>query len=130
MRRETFLFTRSLVDENQSILFFLRANYSYVNRPLAKLYGVADQIKIDSAGILPSGESFQDLAGLKAILAQRHTFFARMLTEKLLAYACGRRIEPLDRAAVQEIFQPLEETGYPMRSLIERIVTSNLFRSK
>ena len=92
--------------------------------------GYASGTKVDSAGVLPSGESFEDLAGLKKILVQRHAFFARMLTEKFLAYACGRRIEPLDRASVTDIYQPLEDKGYPLRSLIERIVTSNSFRSK
>ncbi len=87
------------------------------------------KIAIDSSGELPSGESFKDLAGLKKVLVQRKEFFARMLTEKLVAYACGRKIEPRDRPAIEKICEPLREKGYPMRELIEAVVTSDLFLS-
>ncbi|MDZ4848477.1 MAG: DUF1592 domain-containing protein [Pirellulaceae bacterium] len=249
MRRETFLFTRDLIDQNESLLKFLTADYSFVNRPLAKLYEVEGQIdvaeghrfhrvrfddpnrggllgqgsvltvtangvetspvirgvwllenilgtppapppddvpaidpdvrgaksmrdlltkhrdspacfechqkidplgfalenfdpigrwrtkyangsSIDSSGVLPSGETFQDLAGLKEVLVQRQTFFARILTEKLMAYACGRRVEPLDRSSITKIAESLRENDYPMRSLIEQVVLSDLFRWK
>jgi hypothetical protein len=85
---------------------------------------------IDAAGELPSGQSFQDVTGLKQILAQRQDQFARMLTEKLLSYACGRRIEPLDRANVDKILTGLTEDDAGLRTLIELIVQSETFRSK
>ena len=44
MRRETQLFTRHLLDHNQSIVRFLDADYTFVNRPLAKLYGMEDAV--------------------------------------------------------------------------------------
>ncbi|MGV3483268.1 MAG: DUF1592 domain-containing protein [Planctomycetaceae bacterium] len=49
MKRETQLFMRDLIDRNGSALEFIRGDYSYVNRDLAKLYGVADQVPADSA---------------------------------------------------------------------------------
>ena len=39
MKRETQLFTRDLLDRNASIVRFLDADYTFVNRPLARLYG-------------------------------------------------------------------------------------------
>ena len=44
MRRETQLFTRHLLDHNESIVRFLDADYTFVNRPLAKLYGMPDAV--------------------------------------------------------------------------------------
>jgi hypothetical protein len=88
------------------------------------------KVTIDASGELPSGESFQDLAGLKKVLMQRKEFFARMLTEKLVAYACGRKMEPRDRPRIEAICEPLREKGYPMRDLIEAVVTSDLFLSR
>jgi hypothetical protein len=41
MRRETHLFTRRLIDENLSVVNFLDADFTFVNKPLAKLYGLA-----------------------------------------------------------------------------------------
>ncbi len=40
MRRETFLFTRYLLDQNLDIAHFLDSNFTFVNRPLARLYGI------------------------------------------------------------------------------------------
>ncbi len=88
------------------------------------------KIKIDSAGELPSGEKFDDVAGLKKILVQRKGLFARMLTERLLTYACGRRMEALDESVVETIVSDLSKKEYGLRSLIEAVVTSELFRSR
>ncbi len=44
MKRETQLFARHLLDHNESIVRFLDADYTFVNRPLAKLYGLADTV--------------------------------------------------------------------------------------
>lgn len=86
--------------------------------------------KIDSAGELPSGEKFDDVAGLKKILVQRKSLFAHMLTERLLTYACGRRMEALDESVVETIVSELSKKEYGLRSLIEAVVTSELFRSR
>ena len=49
MKRETLLFMRDLIDRNASLLDFIRGNYSFINRDLAKLYGVGDQVPTDAA---------------------------------------------------------------------------------
>ncbi len=262
MRRETQLFTRHLLDQNESIVRFLDADYTFVNRPLAKLYGMggavstADghvfrQVKfsdpnrggllgqgsvltvsangvetspvtrgiwllenilgtppapppddvpaiepdlrgsksireiltkhrsdpgcyechrkidplgfalenfdpigawrshyekievinpehvnrivgapVDASGELPSRESFKDVAGLKKILIERKDQFARTLAERLLSYACGRRIERLDRPEVDRIVKELAERGYGFKDLIELVALSKAFQSK
>lgn len=249
MRRETQLFTRDLLDRNASIVRFLDADYTFANRPLARLYGVEDAVPaeaahefrritfsdprrggllgqgsvltvsangvetspvirgvwmlenilgtppapppdnvpaidpdvrgaksmrellakhrdnpacfechrkidplgfaletfdpigaarttyaknavIDTSGELPNGQRFADLAGLKRLLVERKAQFARMLTERLLTYACGRRIEALDRPAVDAILAATKPNDYPFRDLIEQVVCSEVFRSK
>ena len=49
MKQETRLFLRDLIDRNASALLFLSADYSFVNRDLAKLYGIEDQVPVDAA---------------------------------------------------------------------------------
>jgi hypothetical protein len=49
MKQETRLFTRDLIARNASTLEFLRADYSFVNRDLAQLYGVEEQIPTEKA---------------------------------------------------------------------------------
>jgi hypothetical protein len=85
---------------------------------------------IDASGELPNGQRFRDLAELKQLLIERKDQFARMLTERLLGYACGRRIEPLDRPAVDRILGALKKDDFPLRELIEQVVLSQTFRSK
>ncbi len=89
-----------------------------------------EKTKIDSSGELPSGEKFEDVAGLKKILVQRKDLFAHMLTDRLLTYACGRRMEVLDEATVEKIVAELAKKEYGLRSLIEAVVTSELFLSR
>jgi hypothetical protein len=85
---------------------------------------------IDSSGELPGGQAFKDVAGLKQVLVARQSSFARMLTEKLLAYACGRRMEALDRPAVDHILAEVAKEDHGLRRLIELIVLSDTFGSK
>lgn len=86
--------------------------------------------KIDSSGELPGGEKFEDVSGLKKILVQRKDLFARMLTDRLLTYACGRRMEALDEATIEQIVADLPNKEYGLRSLIEAVVTSEPFLSR
>jgi hypothetical protein len=44
MKTETRLLMRHLLDENKSIHEFLTARYSFLNKPLARLYGMADAV--------------------------------------------------------------------------------------
>jgi hypothetical protein len=87
-------------------------------------------LPIDASGELPGGQSFTDMAGLKKILVERKELFARMLTERLLTYACGRRVEALDQPTVKKIVAALPAKDYGMRTLIEQVVASGVFRSK
>jgi len=248
MKRETRLFARHLLDRNEPISRFLDADYTYLNRPLAKLYGIADQVPatgghnfrlvrftnpnrggllgqasvltvtangietspvtrgvwllenifgtppapppdnvpaidpdirgaktmreiltkhrdtpacfachqkidppgfalenfdpigawrthykpglpVDATGTMPDGKSFNDVAGLKKILAANQPQFARMLAEKLLAYASGRRMEPLDRPRMDRLTKDLAARGNGFRDLVELAVLSEIFRS-
>jgi hypothetical protein len=40
MRRETHLFTRHLIDQNLSLVNFLDSDFTFVNKPLARMYGI------------------------------------------------------------------------------------------
>ena len=44
MLRETELFVESIIREDRSILDMLDANYTFLNEPLAKHYGIADTV--------------------------------------------------------------------------------------
>ncbi len=242
MRRETELFTRHALDENQSVLDFLDADYTFINESLADLYGIEDveggvfrkvslsdrrrggllgqasvltvtangvdtspvlrgvwllenllgtppsppppdvepldpdirgaktirdQLQkhrtvtscnechrkidplgfalenfdaigqwrnsyeeggdIDASGSLPNGSSFHDIVDFKKALLEREGEFVHALTEKMLAYALGRRIEILDRPAIDDIVESLEEQGGGFKDLVTLIAMSDTF---
>ncbi len=82
---------------------------------------------IDAAGELPGGDKFSDVAGLKQALVKRRDLFTRMLADRLLTYACGRRIGVLDEPTVEKMLAAFPSQPPGLRSLIEAVVTSDLF---
>lgn len=84
-------------------------------------------IAIDSAGKLPSGESFSTPAELKALLAKREADLARNLTERLMAYALGRQLEGYDEVIVDQLMEKIAEDDYRVRTIISEVITSYLF---
>jgi hypothetical protein len=86
--------------------------------------------KVDSADELSGGRKFADIDGLKQLLSAEPDQIARCLTEKLLVYATGHKVEMADRAAVDKIVAEVRPQQYGFRSLIHAVVQSPTFRSK
>lgn len=85
---------------------------------------------IDPTGRLYDGTEFRHVMDLKKILLGRKDQFTRHLTEELLTYGTGRRIELLDRPRVDRIVENVRGKGYGMRDLILEVVQSEIFRSR
>ncbi|MEM9480225.1 MAG: DUF1592 domain-containing protein [Verrucomicrobiota bacterium] len=85
--------------------------------------------KIDASDQLSSGQAFSSIPEFKELLLNRKEPFARMLTERLLTYATGRRMEVLDRGDVDKIVKQLGQRGNGMQDLLELVTTSSLFQS-
>ena len=60
---------------------------------------------VDAAGTTMSGKNVEGLIGLRALLLEDREQFPRTVTEKLLAYALGRRVEYL-RSACNPYHRP------------------------
>jgi hypothetical protein len=86
--------------------------------------------RIDTSGVLPGGDRFSGPEELKALLLKREEFFVRTVTSRLLSHALGRRMESLDRPAVDKIVAQLKDNEYPLADLITAVVTSELFRKR
>jgi hypothetical protein len=82
---------------------------------------------VDATGTTVSGASVEGLAGLRAFLLRRPDQFPTTVTEKLLAYALGRRLEYYDRPAVRQIVRAAAAGDYRWSSLILGIVNSPTF---
>jgi pantothenate kinase-related protein Tda10 len=88
-----------------------------------------DKLEIDSSGELPSGESFNDIVEFKNAILGKQELFSRALTNKILSYALGRRLEITDRPEVDRILDTLAEEGNGFRDLVYLVITSEAFGS-
>ena len=82
---------------------------------------------IDNAGTTTGGVPINGLVGLRALLLNDPEQFPRTLTEKLLAYALGRRLEHYDRPAVRKIVRDAAASEYRWSAIISGIVRSPQF---
>ncbi len=83
--------------------------------------------QVDSMGTTLAGESIDGLSGLRALLLDDPEQFPRTLTEKLMAYALGRRVEYYDRPSVRQIVRDAAANNYRWSSIILGIVRSPAF---
>lgn len=81
--------------------------------------------KIDPSGRLASGESFDDIAGLKSQLAKKIDLVTTNLITKLLTQATGRIDDRQDKAEVLTLANS-QDRG--VRQIIHRIIQSDAFR--
>jgi mono/diheme cytochrome c family protein len=82
---------------------------------------------VDASGTTTSGAKVEGLRGLRALLLSQPEQFPRTVTEKLLAYALGRRLEYYDRPAVRKIVRDAAAHDYRWSALILGIVESPAF---
>lgn len=84
---------------------------------------------IDAAGALGDDADFNGPVELKEFLMTRYREdFRYCLTEKMLTYALGRKLEPTDTVAVSEIVERLKQNDDRFSELVVGIVRSEPFR--
>ena len=82
---------------------------------------------VDASGTMMSGAKVEGLSGLRALLLDQPDQFPRTVTEKILAYALGRRLDYYDRPTVRKIARDAAAHDYRWSSLILGIVKSPSF---
>ena len=86
-----------------------------------------DGTPVDSAATLPDGTRFRGPAGLRAFLVGQRRQFVEAMTEKLLAYALGRRLEYYDRPTVRGIVREAAASDHRLSDIVLGIVRSPAF---
>ena len=82
------------------------------------------------SGTFPSGQTFENVGELKALLLRHKADFCRCLTEKMLIFALGRGLEYTDTSLVDEISSQLALNDYRFSTLVKQIVLSEQFRKR
>jgi hypothetical protein len=82
---------------------------------------------VDASGSMANGTPIEGLKGLRDTLLTPKDRFPTVVTEKLLAYALGRRVEPFDKPAVRQIVRDAAASDYTWSSIVIGIVKSPAF---
>ena len=92
------------------------------------IHEVAECGALDTRGDFYDGTPLSTPAQLSAVLLKRPVPLVRMLTENLMAFALGRRVEYFDQPAIRTITTAVEPAGYPVSALILGVIKSDAFR--
>lgn len=85
---------------------------------------------VDASGTTSTGIKIEGLAGLRAALLEQPDQFPHTVTEKLMAYALGRRVEYYDQPAVRKIVRDAAAHQYRWSALVLGIVQSPAFQMR
>jgi cytochrome c5 len=87
-------------------------------------------LAIDAAGVLTDGTKVDGPVALRKALLSRPDVFAGTVTEKLLIYALGRGLEPVDMPVVRGVVRNAAAQNYAMQSILQGIVRSAPFQMR
>jgi hypothetical protein len=85
---------------------------------------------IDPTGVMANGAHVDGPASLRQAIAAHPEQFVRTLTEALMTYALGRKLEAYDMPAVRAIVRKSAEENYTLASLVQGIVKSVPFQMR
>jgi mono/diheme cytochrome c family protein len=87
-------------------------------------------LSIDAAGMLSDGTKVDGPSALRHALLSRPDVFAGTVTEKLLIYALGRGLEPVDMPVVRNVVRGAAGQKYAMQAILLGIVKSDPFQKR
>jgi hypothetical protein len=85
---------------------------------------------VDTSGSLPDGQKFQNVRELKRLLLKDERQIARNLVTQLIVFATGANVQFSDRPKVEAILDRAAGKGYSVKSMIQLIIESEMFRNK
>lgn len=85
---------------------------------------------VDAVTALWDGTSLHGAADLRKALLARSPQFVETVTEKLLAYGLGRKVEYYDMPSIRSIVSQAKGGNYPFRALIKGVASSPAFQRR
>jgi hypothetical protein len=85
---------------------------------------------VDASGSMASGQKINGLSGLRSALLEQPDQFPHTVTEKLMAYGLGRRLEYYDQPAIRKIVHDAAAHEYRWSSIVLGIVRSPAFLTR
>ncbi len=85
---------------------------------------------VNAASKLWDGTPVNGAASLRNILMAKSENFVEVVTEKLLAYGLGRKVEYYDMPTVRAIVRAAKRDNYKLSSLVKGVVASQAFQQR
>ncbi len=86
-------------------------------------------LPVDASGLTPDGRLFSGFQDYQEILLETELEqVARHLVSQFVVLATGSEVEFIDRNHVQKILDDTRSEGFPVRTLLHRVASSELFR--
>ena len=82
---------------------------------------------VDASGVTITGKKVDGLPGLRSLLLDDPEQFPRTVTEKLMAYALGRKLESYDLPAVRKVVRDAAPQEYRWSAVVSGIVKNPNF---
>lgn len=95
-----------------------------------QLYEFSYGLPVDATGELPDGRKFTDIRDFKRLLLTDETVLGRNLIQQLMVYGTGAPMRFTDRPEIERIVTATKPTDFGVKSLVEAVVQSDLFRTK
>lgn len=89
-----------------------------------------DGTPLDTAGVLADGRKVDGPIALRDAILSRPDAFVTSLTERMLIYALGRGIEPVDMPVVRRVVKKAAQNEYRVGSIVLGIVESAPFQMR
>jgi hypothetical protein len=87
-------------------------------------------LAIDAAGMLADGTPVDGPAALRQAIVSRPDVFVGTVVEKLMIYALGRGLEPVDMPVVRSVVRGAAARNYAVQSIVLGIVQSAPFQMR
>ncbi|MES2604560.1 MAG: DUF1592 domain-containing protein, partial [Pseudomonadota bacterium] len=84
---------------------------------------------IDASGIMPNGSTVNGPEQLRTALLAKPNNFVQGLTEKLMIYALGRKLDARDMPIVRDVVRQAAAQDYRFSAIVAGIIGTNLFDS-
>lgn len=94
--------------------------------PFEYFYG----LPVDASGELADGRKFTGIRDFRQLLLADERTLARNMAKQFVIYSTGAPIHFSDRPALEQILDRSRSSSYGMRTILEEVVQSDLFRSK
>ena len=85
---------------------------------------------VDASGTFPNGQKFDGPQEFKKVLAKDEKRLANAFVQQLATYALRRVMTVDDRPHIAKIVENAKGENYRLRSMVEHLITSELFRNR